>query len=183
MQTVSDLDQHHTDILVDGEQQTTEVLRLLRSLVTEHTAADLRQTTHDLGDLVAKQSGDVFHRIIGVFHHIMQQRSTDTRATQTDLTHTDTRDGKGMHDIRLTTQTTHPVVRLVSKIERMRDDLHFLPVGSVRIVVQQRLKLALNHLLFSLCELTFLHNSQNSAQNYKKYLIYASARAFFLHFS
>ena len=173
MQPVGNLDQHHTDILVDGEQQTTEVLRLFTCLVSEHTAADLGQTTHDLGDLVTKQSGDVLHRIIGIFHHIMQQRSTNTRATQTDLTHTDTRDSKGMHDIRLTTQTTHPIVRLMSKIERMRDDLHFLPVGSVRIVVQQRLKLALDHLLFCLCELTFLHNSQNSAQNYYKYLKYA----------
>ena len=48
-------------------------------------------------------------------------------------------------------------MRLVRKIECMRDELHFLAVESMGIVVEQRLKLLTNHQVLFRCEFTFLH--------------------------
>ena len=178
MEPVGDLDEHHADVVGNGQQQFAEVLRLLGGLVAEHAAADLRQSVHYLGDLVAEQPADVVHRIVRVLHHVVQQRRAYTGRTQTDLFHAYARDGYRVQDIRFSAQATHAVVRAVRKIKRMRDQLHFLAVRRVRIVVQQRLKLALNHLLFFLCKLTFLHTKYvRFAHTYPKYR--AKVRLFF----
>ena len=162
MQPVCNLDQYHADVLTDGQQQLTEVLRLFRGLVTEHTAADLCQTTHDLRNLVSEQTRDVLLRIVRIFDHVVQQGRTDTRRAQTYVPHTDARDSKRVHNIRFAAQATHAIVRLVRKVKRMRDQLHFLTVGSMRVVVQQRLKLALDHQILFRCKLAFLHTKPKS---------------------
>ena len=182
MKTVGNLDEHYADVLADGQQQLTEVLRLLARLVTEHTAADLRQTAHYLRDLLAEQTLDVLYRVVRIFHYVMQQRRTDTRAAQTDLLHAYARDSKRMHDIRFATQTTYTVMRLVCEIERMRDQLHLLSVRSMRIVVQQRLKLALDHQILFRCKLAFLHNNAIWLQRYYKKMTYASICHSFFYF-
>ena len=71
MQTVGNLDKYHAHIITDGQKQLTEVLRLFTGLITKNTAADLGQTSYYLCNLVTEQTGYVFHRIIGVFHHVM----------------------------------------------------------------------------------------------------------------
>ena len=81
MQPVGNLNQHHADVVADGQQQFAEVLRLLTGLRTEHTAADLRQTAYYLGNLLAEQTRNVLLGVVRVFDYIVQQRSADARAT------------------------------------------------------------------------------------------------------
>ena len=157
MEAVGDLDQYHADIVADGKQQLAEVLRLLARLIAEHAAADLGQSVHYLRDLITEQAGDVLYRIVGIFHHIVQQGCTYTRAAQTDLAHTYARDSEGVHDIGFSAQTADAVVRFVCKIERMRDQLRFLTVRGMCIVIQQRVKFALDHQIFLRCKVLLLH--------------------------
>ena len=135
MQAIGNLNQHHPDIIADGQQQFAEVLRLLTGLITKHTSADFRQSAYNLGDLIAKQTRYVLYCVIGVLHYVVQQRGTDTRATQTNLLNAYTRDSKRMHDIRLAAQTTNPIMRLVREIKSMGNKLHLLAVRSMCIVV------------------------------------------------
>ena len=178
VQSVGNLDKHNADVVADRQQQLAEVLRLLARLTTEYAAADFRQTGHYLRNLFAEQSLDVLHRIVGVLHYVMQQGRTDTRATQPDLSHANARDSYRMQYVGLAAQTTYAVMRLVCKIEGVRNQLTFLAVRGLRIVVQQRFKLALDQLVFGRCKVLFLHiRTQNDAQSYKNKMIYASARA------
>ena len=135
MKPVGYLDKHYADVVTDSQQQLAEVLGLLACLIAEHTTADLCQTVYNLRNLVAEQTRYVFYTVIRVFYHIVQQGRTYTGTAKTDLAHADTRDSKRVHYIRFAAQATHSVMRLVGKIERMRNQLRLLTMGSARIIV------------------------------------------------
>ena len=71
MQTVGYLDEHHADVLADGQKQFAEVLRLLARMLAEHTAADFGQTAYNLGDLLAEKTRYVLLRVIRIFHYVV----------------------------------------------------------------------------------------------------------------
>ena len=73
MQTVAYLDENHTDILTHCKKQLLEILCLCRCLLTEDTAADLCQTINNLCDFGTEDVGNVFNRIVGIFHNVVQQ--------------------------------------------------------------------------------------------------------------
>ena len=72
MQPVGYLYKYDTDVVRHSQQQLTEVLRLFARLVTKHTAADLRQSIHYMGNLIAEQSLQILDCVVGVLHHVMK---------------------------------------------------------------------------------------------------------------
>ena len=124
MEAVGYLDQDHPDIVAHSQQQLPEVLRLCRSLFAEDTAGYLRQTVHDLGDLLAEHVLNILNRIFGIFHNIVQQSRTDGCRPQSHLAANDTRHRYRVHDIRLTRTAFHACMRLIGKVERLGNTFH-----------------------------------------------------------
>ena len=157
MQSVGYLNQHNANIVGDGEQQFAEILRLLAGLLAEYTARNLRQSVHYLGYLVAEKVAYIVGGIVGIFHHVVEQCAADTGAAETYFLYADTRHCQRVHDIRLAAQAADTFVCLLGKMKSMRDQFHLLAVHRMGIIVQQRLELVLDHLLFFLCKLAFCH--------------------------
>ena len=129
MQTIGNLNKDHAYVVAHGQQQLLEVLGLGRCLLTKDATADLGQTIHNLGYLGAKDVLDVLNGIVSILHHIVQQGRTDTGGAQTYFGTSDLGYGNGVHDIRLTRQTTHPLVGLAGKVKRFGDEIHLLTVA------------------------------------------------------
>ena len=128
MKTVGNLDQDYPDIITHRQQQLTEILCLRRCLFTEYTAGYLRQAVHDLGDLLAEHILYIFHRVLGVLHHIVQQSRTNRCGPQSHLAANNTCHGYRVHDVRLARTTFHTGMCLVGKVKRFGYALHLTPV-------------------------------------------------------
>ena len=140
VQTVTNLDEYHTDVVTHGEQQLFEVFCLGRSAVTEDTARNLGQAVHDLRYLRAEDVLNVLYRVVGVFHHVVEQGRADARGTQAHFLAGDAGHGNGVHDIRYARQAADAFVRLASKIEGFGDDVHLFAVARSQINVEQLLE-------------------------------------------
>ena len=109
VQTVSELDQYHADIIIESQENTLEILSLeaLRVagiivflvLVVEHVL-DFRQSVDERRDLVPEQMLDVIHGVIRVFHHVVQQCRRYGLVTQADIIDHNLGDGDRVQDIR-----------------------------------------------------------------------------------
>ena len=128
METVTNLDEDDTDVIAHGEQELLEVLCLCRSLVAEDTATDLGQSIDNLCYLGTEDIGDVFHRVVGVFHHVVQEGSADAGRTEPHLLAGYLSHGDRVHDVRLSGETAHTLVSLACKVERLGHDIYFLAV-------------------------------------------------------
>ena len=128
MQTVANLDKDDANVVAHGKQQLLEVLCLGRGLFSEDTAADLGQSVHNLRYLRAKDVLDVLCGVVGVFHHVVQQGSTDTGRAQSHLLTGYLGNSDGVHDIGLARQTAHAFVCLSGKVECLGDEIHLLAV-------------------------------------------------------
>ena len=81
VQTVADLNENHAYVIAHRQQQFLEVLCLCRGLLTEYTTTDLSQSVNDLRYLRAEDVLNVLNRIVGIFHHVVQECGADTRRT------------------------------------------------------------------------------------------------------
>ena len=109
VQTVSELDQYHADIIIESQENTFEILRLealrvagiivLLVLIVEHVL-DFRQTVDERRDLVPEQMLDIIHGVIRVFHHVVQQCRRYGLVTQSDIIDHNLGDGDRVQDIR-----------------------------------------------------------------------------------
>ena len=93
--------------------------------------------------------GNVFHGVVGVFHHIVEQGRADTRRTKSHLLTGYLGHGDGVHDVRLTRKAFDSLVRLTCKIESLGDDVHLLAMAGSQITVKQFLESFIDHLLTS----------------------------------
>ena len=180
VQAVGYLYQHYADVVRYRQQQLPEVLCLLARMLSEHTTGNLRQPRHDHRYLLPEQVLNILHRVVRIFHHIVQQRTADARAPQSYLLHAYTSHRQRVHHVWLAAQAAHAVVSLIGKMKCARNQLHFLSVHRMRIIIQQRLKLALNHLLFGLCKLTFFHGQHKIVRKITKNNLYVQGFAYFL---
>ena len=148
VEAVGHLDEHHPYILAHGEQQLAEILGLRRRLVAEYTTGNLGETLHELGYLRAKLTGDVFHRIVGILDHIMEQRRAYRCRAEADLLAGNLGHGYGVHDIRLAGAAAHSLVRLLGKAVCTLDDLHLLAVIAAQVAIEHVGKGSFDHAVF-----------------------------------
>ena len=187
MQAVGYLDKDDTDVVGHGKQQLLEVLCLCGSPVSEDAAGNLGQSVHDLGNLRAEDILDIFHRIIGIFHHIVQQGGTDGSRTQANLRADNSGHGNGVEYVGFSRTAFDTLVCLVGEVECLGYDLDTFAVFGCQIVVQQFLECLFNHfffgslflllaymffhILFSLFQFTFCKNKQISTPD-KRFWLY-----------
>ena len=149
MEAVADLDENYADVITHGEQQFLEVLCLCRSLFTKNTTGDFRQAINNLCYFGSENVGNIFHSVVGVLHHIVEQGRADTRRTKSHLLTGYLGHGDGVHDVRLTRKAFDSLVRLTCKIESLGDDVHLLAMAGSQITVKQSLEGFINHLFTS----------------------------------
>ena len=75
MQTVCQLDQQRTDVIVDGVEHLFVVVHLLRHLIV--VLALLSQDTHQESDIFSKTFLNIINRVLRVLHHIMKKGSNN----------------------------------------------------------------------------------------------------------
>ena len=129
VQAVGNLDEDDADVIAHGEQELFERLRLGGSLVAEDAARNLGQPVNNLRDFRAEDVGDVFHRVVGVFHHIVQERGANGRGTKPDFATHDLCHCDGVHDVGFPRQAAHSLVGLFGEIEGLGDDFHLLAMA------------------------------------------------------
>ena len=101
--------------------------------------------------LWTKDIVDVFHRIVRVFHYVVEQGGADAGAAQSNALATDLGYSDGMHDVGLARETAHALVGLLGKIESLVDDIHMFAMMGCQISVDEVLvSLAYNLLIFYL---------------------------------
>ena len=149
VESVTDLNEDHTDVIAHREQQLLEVLGLRRGMITKDAATDLGKSIDDLGDLLAKDILNVLGGIVSVLHNIMEQSGADARRTQSHLLAGNLRHSDRMHDIGLARQPSHAFMSLAGEVKRFGDDVHLLSMGRSEISVQQMLEGIIDHLVVS----------------------------------
>ena len=97
MHTVGQFDEQGANIVVDRVKHVLEVIDLLRNLVV--AVRILGQHAHQVGNVFAKTLAKVFHRVIGVLHHVMQQGSHYRVGLQSKFDQRDTCHGYRVGDI------------------------------------------------------------------------------------
>ena len=167
MQTVGQFDQDHARVVVQGQQDTLEILgletpgsevALLVLVFVVQDVLDLGQAVHQRGDLVAEAFPKVFHRIIRILHHIVQKGGGDGLVSESDIVHDDLRHGDGMEHVRLPATAADILVRLVGELECLPDDLQFPFVGTAALRGSvQHVPVPGNHLIIFLCKLGITH--------------------------
>ena len=129
MQPVGNLDENHPDVVAHGQQQFLERLGLGRRLVAEDASRYFRKPVYDLSDFRTENVGDVFHGVVGVFYHVVEQGGTDGGGTQADFAAYDLGYGQRMHDVRFAGKAAHSFVGLFGKIKSLGNDFHLFAVA------------------------------------------------------
>ena len=139
MQAVGQFDEDHANVIVQGEKDALEILGLqallgnVRAvgllLIVQHVL-DLGETVHEGGDLVAETFADVFHGIIRVFHHIVQQRGSNGLVSQADIVHHDARHGNGVQHIGLSAAAPDIAMCIVGELKGPPYHLHLFCIGA-----------------------------------------------------
>ena len=111
VQTVRKLDEHDSDIIIEGQQNALEILCLeTLGLYVGHLGAvfivehglDLRQAVHQGCHLVSEQGADIIHGIFRILHHVVEQGSSHGFVSETDFLYHYLCNLNGMENIRLT---------------------------------------------------------------------------------
>ena len=162
VQTVGNFDEDDAYVVAHGEQKFFEGFCLCRCFVAEDSARDFRQSVHNLCYLLTKDIGDVLHRIVRIFHHIMQQRGTYAGAAQSYLFASYLCYSYGMHDIGLAGESAHAFMSLPGKVEGLVDDIDVLAVPGSQVGVHQSLVGLVYHpLVFFFPDVHFFHASSS----------------------
>ena len=149
VESVGDFHQDDANVVAHCEENLLERLCLHRSTVTQDTTAHFRDTFHDISHLLPEEIGDIFARIVGILHHIVQQGRTNGGRSHAHLLTHHLRHGNGVEDVQLSASASHTAVGSFRKVERFGDHLHFFAMAGGKIGVEQVLKRHL-HLLFFL---------------------------------
>ena len=129
MQAVGDLDEDHTGIITDGQQELTDILRLQTIDVLRYLlGGDLRKTFDDLGDLIAEATADILYGVLCILDDIVQECAADRGRSEADLLAYDTGYCDGMQDIGLTTAPAYQPMSMTSQAEGLINDLSLLSV-------------------------------------------------------
>ena len=128
VKAVTNLYQYDTNVITHRKQQLFEVLSLCRGLLTKDSTAYLRQSVNNLSYLMSEDIVDILHRVVGILDDIMQQCRADACRAQSHLLARYLCHGYRVHDIRFARQPAHTFMGLPCEIERLRNNVHFLPV-------------------------------------------------------
>ena len=72
MQAVGDLDEDHTGIITDGQQELTDILCLQAIDVLRYLLGrDLRKTFDDLCDLITEATADILYGVLGILYDVV----------------------------------------------------------------------------------------------------------------
>ena len=144
VQTVGNLDQDHTHIVREGQQDLAEIFRLLRGVGIKNTR-HLGQSIDHRGDFRAKNTLHILDRILRILHHIVQQSRNDRFDTQTDLIHRDLRHSYRMQQIRFSGASSNTLVSLLGQEKCTLNEVPILVVlADIRTRVEQLFPLFLN---------------------------------------
>ena len=103
VQTVSQLYQYHTHVIIECEENTLEIFRLnaldLGLVFIVENRLDFGETVNKGGDFVPEEVAYILYSIVGVLHDIVQKRSNNGFAAQTNFIHDYCRDFNRVYDI------------------------------------------------------------------------------------
>ena len=95
--TIGQFDEQSTNIVVDRVKHVLEVVDLLRNLVV--AVRILGQHAHQVRHVFAETGTKVFHRVVGVLHHVVKQRCHHGIGLQSKFDQRNTRHGYRVGDI------------------------------------------------------------------------------------
>ncbi len=106
---------------------------------------------------------DILYRVVGIFHHIMKQRSTNRRRAKSDLLRGYLGHGYRMKYVWLARTPSYTLMSLFCKLIGAIYYLHLFTVVRAQIAVDYLLKGIVNHFIFHLGVdiASAVHNSQS----------------------
>ena len=125
MQTVCNLYQNYPYVIRQCQNHLTKTLGLL-GRVRPHNLADFRQSVNKRCYFRTKKIGYILHRVIGIFHHIVQKRCYSRFCTQSDLLYRNLRHCQRMQYIRLSRFTSNPLMSFPGKFKCPANHFHTL---------------------------------------------------------
>ena len=127
VQAVGKLDEQHADVLAHGQHELTD--RLNGGVFAVGHLVQLGHAVDQVGDLLAELFGELLHRVVGVFHGVVQQAGGEHGAGRAHL-----RKNRGhsdrVGDVRVATLT---LLTLVAAVRHLVGALQHLDVF-IRVV-------------------------------------------------
>ena len=133
VETVCNLDDDNTNVVVHGDEQFFEVLSLRRCVFSENATRNFSESVHNLCDFLTEHIFDVLDGVVSVFHDIMEQCSANRRASESDFRAHNLRYSYRVHDIWFSRKPFNPFVSIFRKVESLLDDFSFFPVFRVEV--------------------------------------------------
>ena len=103
VQTVGQLYQDHTHVIIECQENTLEIFRLnaldLGLVFIVEDCLDFGETVNKGGDFVPEEVAYILHCVVSVLHNIVQKRSNNGFAAQTNFIHYYFRDFNRVYDI------------------------------------------------------------------------------------
>ena len=128
VKAVGDFDENHPNIVAHREENLLKRLRLHRSTVAEDATAHFCHPFHDVRHLFSEEIGDIFAGIVGILHHIVEQRRTNCGRSHPHFLAHHLCHGNGVKNIEFSASASHPAVGRLGKVERLGDHLRFFSV-------------------------------------------------------
>ena len=116
VQTVGDLDKYDAHVVREREQHLAEIFGLKRGVGIKY-ARHFGQAVDHRCDLVAEYVLYVFYRVVGILHHVVQQRCHDRLDAEADLVDDDFCHCDRMQEVRLARTAPYPLMSLFGKEE------------------------------------------------------------------
>ena len=134
VQAVRQLDQHDSDIVIQGKQDAFEIFCLhtllhCLILIVKH-CLDLSQSIHKSSDFVSEKFAEVIDSIVGIFDDIMEKGGYNGLVAKADVVDHNLRHRNGVQDVWLAGTPSDALVRFISKLECLLDDVEFVGVGA-----------------------------------------------------
>ena len=148
MQAVGHLDEDDADVLAHRQQQLAEVLGLGRGVVAEDAAGDFGEARDNLRHLVAEVGADVLDGVLGVLHHVVQQRRHNRGRAEAYLLAGDFRHCDGVENVRLARAAADAGVSVLGEPVGPLDYLYFLAVVAGQIAVEHIAESFVDHPVF-----------------------------------
>ena len=146
MQTVSNLDQNYPYIICQRQNHLTKTLGLL-GRVRPHNLADFRQSVNKRCYFRTKKIGNILHRVIGIFHHIMQECGYSRFCTQSNLLYRNLRHSQRMQYIRFPRFTSNSLMSFPGKFKCPANHFHALLSRPLSQRFYQIIESRFNHFL------------------------------------
>ena len=127
MQAVGKLDEQHADVLAHGQHELADCLN--GGVLAVGHLVQLGHAVDQVGDLFTELFGELLHRVVGVFHRVMQQTRGEHGAGCTHL-RKNRGHGDRVGDVRVATLT---LLTLVTAVRHLVGALQHLNVF-VRVV-------------------------------------------------